>query len=600
MRSLYCGEVNESHIGQEVTLCGWVNKRRDLGAVIFLDLRDREGLVQVVYDPDLPEVLAKANTLRNEFCVQIKGTVRARPEGQVNKKMATGAIEVLGLELTILNKSAPLPLDSNQNNSEEQRLKYRYLDLRRPEMTERMRFRAKVTSHVRASLEGQGFLDIETPILTAATPEGARDYLVPSRTHKGSFFALPQSPQLFKQLLMMSGMERYYQIVKCFRDEDLRADRQPEFTQIDIETSFMSSDQVMEVAETMIVNLFKELMDVDLGTFPRMTYLEAMTRFGSDKPDLRNPLELVDVADILKDVEFKVFSGPANDDKGRVAVLCIPGGAAKFSRKGIDDLTKFVGIYGAKGMPWMKVNDIEAALDTGKDGLQSPILKFLSEDEAKAILSRTNAKTGDIIFFGSDTYNVVTESLGALRLKVGEDLDLLQGEWKPLWVVDFPMFEEIDGHMHALHHPFTAPTNLTAEQLEASPVGALSNAYDMVLNGCELGGGSVRIHNQDMQAAVFRILGISDEEAQEKFGFLLEALQYGAPPHAGLAFGLDRLVMLMTGASSIRDVMAFPKTTTAACPLTNAPGKANPAQLVELGIACLPKENKENKEEIKD
>jgi len=592
MRSLYCGEVNESHIGQEVTLCGWVNKRRDLGAVIFLDLRDREGLVQVVYDPDLPEVLATANTLRNEFCVQLKGIVRARPEGQVNKKMATGAIEVLGLELTILNKSAPLPLDSNQNNSEEQRLKYRYLDLRRTEMTERMRFRAKVTSKVRESLEGQGFLDIETPILTAATPEGARDYLVPSRTHKGSFFALPQSPQLFKQLLMMSGMERYYQIVKCFRDEDLRADRQPEFTQIDIETSFMSSDQVMEVAETMIVNLFKELMDVDLGTFPRMTYLEAMTRFGSDKPDLRNPLEIVDVADILKNVEFKVFSGPANDEKGRVSVICVPDGAAKFSRKGIDELTKFVGIYGAKGMPWMKVNDIDAALATGVDGLQSPILKFLSPDEAKAILERANAKTGDIIFFGSDTYNVVTESLGALRLKIGEDLELLEGEWKPLWVVDFPMFEEIDGHMHALHHPFTAPTNLTAEQLEANPIGALSNAYDMVLNGCELGGGSVRIHNQDMQAAVFRILGISDEEAQEKFGFLLEALQYGAPPHAGLAFGLDRLVMLMTGASSIRDVMAFPKTTTAACPLTNAPGQPNPAQLVELGIACLPKEEK--------
>jgi aspartyl-tRNA synthetase len=592
MRSLYCGEVNESHIGQEVTLCGWVNKRRDLGAVIFLDLRDREGLVQVVYDPDLPDVLATANSLRNEFCVQLKGTVRARPEGQVNKKMATGAIEVLGLELTILNKSAPLPLDPNQNNSEEQRLKYRYLDLRRPEMTERMRFRAKVTSKVRASLEGQGFLDIETPILTAATPEGARDYLVPSRTHKGSFFALPQSPQLYKQLLMMSGMERYYQIVKCFRDEDLRADRQPEFTQIDIETSFMSSDQVMEVAEKMIVNLFKELMDVDLGTFPSMTYLEAMTRFGSDKPDLRNPLELVDVADILKNVEFKVFSGPANDEKGRVAVICVPGGAAKFSRKGIDELITFVGIYGAKGMPWMKVNDIDRALASGSEGLQSPILKFLSKDEVTAILVRANAKTGDVIFFGSDTYNVVTESLGALRLKIGEDLDLLKGEWKPLWVVDFPMFEEIDGHMHALHHPFTAPSNLTAKQLEAKPIGALSNAYDMVLNGCELGGGSVRIHNQDMQAAVFRILGISDEEAQEKFGFLLEALQYGAPPHAGLAFGLDRLVMLMTGSSSIRDVMAFPKTTTAACPLTNAPGKANPAQLLELAIACLPKEEK--------
>jgi len=592
MRDLYCGDVNESHIGKEITLCGWVNRRRDLGAVIFLDLRDREGMVQVVYDPDLPEVIAKANTLRNEFCVQIKGKVRARPEGQINKDMKTGAIEILGLELNILNKSAPLPLDSNQKNSEEQRLKYRYLDLRRAEMTERMRFRAKVTSAVRSSLEGQGFLDIETPILTAATPEGARDYLVPSRTHKGQFFALPQSPQLFKQLLMMSGMERYYQIVKCFRDEDLRADRQPEFTQIDIETSFMSSEQVMTVAETMIVKLFKELMNVDLGTFPRMTYLDAMTRFGSDKPDLRNPLELVDVADILKDVEFKVFSGPANDEKGRVSVICVPGGASKFSRKGIDELTKYVGIYGAKGMPWLKVNDAEAALSTGVEGIQSPILKFLNEGAVKALLTRTNAKTGDIIFFGSDTYNVVTESLGALRLKLGEDLDLLQGEWKPLWVVDFPMFEEVDGHMHAIHHPFTAPTNLTAEELEANPVGALSDAYDMVLNGCELGGGSVRIHNQDMQAAVFRILGISDEEAQEKFGFLLEALQYGAPPHAGLAFGLDRLVMLMTGASSIRDVMAFPKTTTAACPLTNAPGKANPAQLVELGVAILPKEEK--------
>ncbi|MFT5634758.1 MAG: aspartyl-tRNA synthetase [Cognaticolwellia sp.] len=586
MRSLYCGEVNESHVGQEITLCGWVNRRRDLGAVIFLDLRDREGIVQVVYDPDFPDVLEKANTLRNEFCVQIKGKVRARPDGQVNKDMATGAIEVLGLELTILNKSAPLPLDSNQKNSEELRLKYRYLDLRRPEMTERMRFRAKVTSAVRSSLESQGFLDIETPILTAATPEGARDYLVPSRTHKGQFFALPQSPQLFKQLLMMSGMERYYQIVKCFRDEDLRADRQPEFTQIDIETSFMSSDQVMEVTETMIRGLFQELLNVDLGVFPRMAYSEAMTRFGSDKPDLRNPLEIVDVADILKDVEFKVFSGPANDEKGRVAVICVPGGAAKFSRKGIDELTKFVGIYGAKGMPWLKVND----LDAGLEGLQSPILKFLTEDAVNTLLDRTNAKTGDIIFFGSDTYNVVTESLGALRLKIGEDLELLQGEWKPLWVVDFPMFEEADGHMHAIHHPFTAPTNLTAAELEANPVGALSDAYDMVLNGCELGGGSVRIHNQDMQAAVFRILGISDEEAQEKFGFLLEALQYGAPPHAGLAFGLDRLVMLMTGANSIRDVMAFPKTTTAACPLTNAPGHANPVQLKELGIACLEKE----------
>ncbi|TKB43636.1 aspartate--tRNA ligase [Thalassotalea mangrovi] len=590
MRSVYCGEVNESHIGQEVTLCGWVNRRRDLGAVIFLDLRDREGIVQVVYDPDFPEVLEKANTLRNEFCVQVKGKVRARPEGQVNKDMATGAIEVLGLELNILNKAAPLPLtlDDHQKNSEEQRLKYRYLDLRRPEMTERLRFRAKVTSAVRESLEAQGFMDIETPILTAATPEGARDYLVPSRTHKGNFFALPQSPQLFKQLLMMSGMERYYQIVKCFRDEDLRADRQPEFTQIDIETSFMTADQVMEVTETMIRDLFTKLLNVDLGDFPRMSYAEAMTRYGSDKPDLRNPLELVDVADILKDVEFKVFSGPANDEKGRVAVICVPGGAEKFSRKNIDEYGKFVGIYGAKGLAWMKVNDRAA----GMEGIQSPILKFLPEDVVNGLLERTNAQSGDIIFFGADNYTVVTEAMGALRLKLGEDLDIVSDEWKPLWVVDFPMFEEVDGHMHALHHPFTAPSELTAEELEANPIGALSNAYDMVLNGCELGGGSVRIHDQAMQAAVFRILGISDEEAEEKFGFLLEALRYGTPPHAGLAFGLDRLVMLMTGATSIRDVMAFPKTTTAACPLTNAPGKANPAQLAELGVEIVAQEQK--------
>ncbi|MEW6996425.1 aspartate--tRNA ligase [Colwelliaceae bacterium BS250] len=588
MRSIFCGEVNTSHVDQEVTLCGWVNRRRDLGAVIFVDLRDREGIVQVVFDPDLQEVLATANTLRNEFCVQIKGKVRARPDTQINKDMKTGEIEVLGLELNILNKSAPLPLtlDGHQTNSEEQRLKYRYLDLRRPEMTERLRFRAKVTSAVRASLESQGFLDIETPILTAATPEGARDYLVPSRTQKGNFFALPQSPQLFKQLLMMSGMERYYQIVKCFRDEDLRADRQPEFTQIDIETSFMSSDQVMAITETMMRELFQSLLNVDLGDFPRMTYAEAMTRFGSDKPDLRNPLEIVDVADILKDVEFKVFSGPANDENGRVAVIKVPGAAAQLSRKKIDDLTKYVGIYGAKGMPWLKVNDVTA----GREGLQSPILKFLSDEEVTAILTRVKAETGDIIFFGSDTYNVVTESLGALRLKLGEDLGLTVAGWKPLWVVDFPMFEEVNGGMHALHHPFTAPSELTAEELEANPIGALSNAYDMVLNGCELGGGSVRIHSQEMQAAVFRILGISDEEAEEKFGFLLEALRYGTPPHAGLAFGLDRIVMLMTGATSIRDVMAFPKTTTAACPLTNAPGRANPAQLVELGIQAIPEE----------
>ncbi|MGL5024351.1 MAG: aspartate--tRNA ligase [Shewanella oncorhynchi] len=586
MRSHYCGDVNKSHVGQEVTLVGWVNRSRDLGGVVFLDLRDREGLIQVVYDPDLPEVFNVASTLRAEFCVQVKGLVRARPDSQVNGQMKTGEIEVLGQALTIINAADPLPLsmDNYQNNSEEQRLKYRYLDLRRPEMAQRLIFRAKVTSSVRRFLDSNGFLDIETPILTKATPEGARDYLVPSRTYKGQFFALPQSPQLFKQLLMMSGFDRYYQIVKCFRDEDLRADRQPEFTQIDIETSFMSSEQVMAKTEEMMRGLFLEMLNVDLGEFPRMTYNEAMRRFGSDKPDLRNPLELVDIADLLKEVEFAVFSGPANDEEGRVAALRIPGGAA-LSRKQIDDYTKFVGIYGAKGLAWMKIND----LSLGLEGIQSPVLKFLNESIVNEIVSRTGAQTGDIILFGADQATVVAESMGALRLKAGEDFSLLQGEWRPLWVVDFPMFEKINGNFHAVHHPFTAPRGVTATELEANPANRVSDAYDMVLNGCELGGGSVRIHNQEMQSAVFRILGITDDEAKEKFGFLLEALRYGTPPHAGLAFGLDRIIMLMTGASSIRDVMAFPKTTTAACPLTNAPGFANPQQLAELGIAVVEK-----------
>ncbi|MFO6422940.1 aspartate--tRNA ligase [Motilimonas sp. KMU-193] len=585
MRTLYCGEVNEQHIEQQVELVGWVNKRRDLGGVIFLDLRDREGLVQVVYDPDLAEVFERASSLRSEFCVKVTGKVRPRPQSQVNKDMRTGGIEILGTELEILSKSAPLPLslDNYQNNSEEQRLKYRYLDLRRPDMAEKIKFRARVTSSVRRFLDDNGFLDIETPMLTKATPEGARDYLVPSRTHNGRFFALPQSPQLFKQLLMMAGLDRYYQIVKCFRDEDLRADRQPEFTQIDIETSFMSAEQVMTVTESMIRQLFQDLLQVDLGEFPRMTYAEAMRRFGSDKPDLRNPMELVDVADLLKDVEFQVFSGPANDEKGRVAVLCVPGGAS-LSRKNIDDYGKFVTIYGAKGLAWIKVNEVAK----GADGIQSPIAKFLTPEIIAAILERTNAKDGDIILFGADKANVVAEAMGALRLKVGEDLGLTKDEWKPLWVVDFPMFEELpNGDLTPLHHPFTSPTGLTAEELEKDPANALSDAYDMVLNGCELGGGSVRIYDQKMQATIFRILGISDEEAEEKFGFLLEALKFGAPPHAGLAFGLDRLVMLMTGASSIRDVMAFPKTLTAACPLTNAPGYANPAALDDLGIEVV-------------
>ncbi|WP_290652584.1 aspartate--tRNA ligase [Idiomarina sp.] len=591
MRTHYCGQVNAELAGQQVTLCGWVNKRRDLGGLIFIDLRDREGLIQVVFDPDQKDLFEQANKLRQEFCVQIKGTVNRRPDSQVNKTMKTGEVELLASELTILSRSEPLPIDFNSQVSEEARLRFRYLDLRRPQMNEKLQFRAKVTSAVRRFLDDSGFLDIETPMLTRATPEGARDYLVPSRTHKGRFFALPQSPQLFKQLLMMSGFDRYYQIVKCFRDEDLRADRQPEFTQIDIETSFMTAEQVMEVTETMTRELFQKLLNIDLGKFPTMSWHEAMQRYGSDKPDLRNPLELVDVGDLLKDVEFKVFSGPANDEKGRVAVIRLPGQADNVSRKMIDDYTKFVGIYGAKGLAWVKVND----LSQGRDGLQSPILKFLPDEALNAILERTGAQTGDVLFFGSDKANVVAESMGALRLKLGEEFDLVSDEWKPLWVVDFPMFEEDDdGSLAALHHPFTAPVNVTPEELKANPAQALSNAYDMVLNGVEVGGGSVRIFDNAMQQAVFEVLGIGKDEAQEKFGFLLEALKYGTPPHAGLAFGLDRLVMLMVGASSIRDVIAFPKTTTAACVMTDAPGLANPDALQELGVKSTVEDKPEN------
>ncbi|WP_028835335.1 MULTISPECIES: aspartate--tRNA ligase [unclassified Pseudoalteromonas] len=587
MRSIYCGQLNKTHVDQEVELCGWINKRRDLGGLIFVDLRDREGLVQVVFDPEVEGLMETANKLRQEFCVQLKGIVRARPDSQVNKDMATGEVEILGTGLTIINRSEPMPLDFNQVNSEERRLKYRYLDLRRLEMSDRIKLRAKASSFVRRFLDENGFLDIETPVLTKATPEGARDYLVPSRVHKGSFYALPQSPQLFKQLLMMSGFDRYYQIVKCFRDEDLRADRQPEFTQIDLETSFMSSDQVRGMTEKMIREMWQSLLNVDLGDFPIMPYSEAMSLYGSDKPDLRNPMKLIDVADLVKDVEFKVFSGPANDEKGRVAVLTVPGGAS-LSRKQLDDYTKFIGIYGAKGLAWMKVND----RDTGVEGVQSPIAKFLNEDVITQLLERTNAQTGDIILFGADKRNTVNEAMGALRLKIGIDLEITNlDSWAPLWVVDFPMFEEDDeGTLHAVHHPFTAPKDISASELEANPAAAISDAYDMVLNGYEVGGGSVRIHNADMQEAAFRILGIEAQEQQDKFGFLLDALKYGTPPHAGLAFGLDRLVMLLCGTDNIRDVIAFPKTTQASCLLTDAPSKANSDSLTELAISVVEKE----------
>ncbi len=581
MRSHYCGDLRKEQVGEEVTLVGWVHRRRDHGGVIFLDVRDREGIIQVVFDPDREASFAVADSVRNEYVIEIKGLVRNRPDGTVNADMGTGEVEILGKELVVLNKSEtpPFQLDDHQQVSEEVRLKNRFMDLRRPEMQQKLRLRASVSSYIRSYLDSNGFLDIETPILTRATPEGARDYIVPSRTHEGSFFALPQSPQLFKQLLMVSGFDRYYQIAKCFRDEDLRADRQPEFTQIDIEMSFMGQDEIMAVTEKMITGLFQEKLNVALGEFPHMTYAEAMSKYGSDKPDLRNPMQLVDVGDLMADIEFKVFAGPANDAGSRVAALKVPGGAT-LTRKLIDEYTKFVGIYGARGLAWIKVND----LAKGAEGLQSPIVKFLGEEVAMQIMQRLEAKDGDLVFFGADKTNVVNEALGALRNKVGIDLNMLTCEWAPLWVVDWPMFEKTsDGGITAIHHPFTAPS-CTVQELEADPLAAQSVAYDMVLNGCELGGGSIRIHQSEMQKAVFRCLGISDDEAEEKFGFLLNALKFGAPPHGGLAFGLDRLIMLMAGTESIREVIAFPKTQTAACPLTNAPGEVSKEQLKELNI----------------
>lgn len=588
MRSHYCGDLLNVAEGESVTIAGWVHRSRDLGGLVFLQLRDVTGVVQVVFDPDQQALFKQAEQLRSEYVVSITGTLRKRPDDMVNQEMLTGSIELLADQLVVLNQSAPpaILIDGHEEVSEEKRLKYRYLDLRRDEMQQRLIFRSNIIKKLRDFLEAEKFIDIETPILTKATPEGARDYLVPSRTNKGRFFALPQSPQIFKQLLMMSGFDRYYQVVRCFRDEDLRADRQPEFTQLDIETSFMSEEQITGLMEKMIRQLFLECLDVDLGEFPRMPYAEAMQRYGSDKPDLRIAMELIDVADLLKDVEFKVFSGPANDDKGRVALLCVPGGA-ELSRKQIDQYGEYIGRYGAKGLAWIKVNET----GKGAEGVQSPIAKFLNDDIVNQLIERSDAKVGDILLFGADSNKVVSDALGALRLKVAEDRGLIEDTWKPLWVVDFPMFEEVDGHMHALHHPFTAPKETDVDTLKAAPTQSLSCAYDMVLNGCEVGGGSVRIHNQAIQSAVFDILGIEKQEAEDKFGFLLEALKYGCPPLGGIAFGLDRLVMLMVGAESIRDVIAFPKTTTAGCPLTSAPSSVSQAQMKELAIQSVAKES---------
>lgn len=593
MRTHKCGELNTQELGQTVTICGWVHRRRDHGGVIFIDLRDRAGLVQVVFDPDLAEQFAIAEHVRSEYVLQISGIVRTRPEGTINKNMHSGEIEILAKNIVVLNESEtpPFPIESDIEVNEELRLRYRYLDLRKTAMQEKMRVRRDVTRILRNYLDDHEFFELETPYLTKATPEGARDYIVPSRTHENSFFALPQSPQLYKQMLMIAGFDRYYQVVRCFRDEDLRADRQPEFTQLDIETSFMSEDEIMNVMEEMIRQLFAKVINVQLDAkFPRMTYAEAISRFGIDRPDLRIPLELTDVGEFMTAVEFKVFSAPANDPKGRIAAMRVPNGGNLMTRKEIDDLTKFVGNYGAKGLAYIKVNDLNA----GVEGLQSPIVKFAPAEVWAKVLEKTGAQDGDLIFFGADKASIVNESMAALRVKLGHDLNLIQGEWKPVWVIDFPMFEwdEKASRFTAIHHPFTAPS-CSVEDLKANPAVALSRAYDLVLNGTEVGGGSIRINKTSMQQTVFEILGIGEEEAREKFGFLLDALKYGAPPHGGLAFGLDRLVMLMTGSHSIRDVITFPKTQSAACPLVNAPAVVTDEQLKELGIRLIKPAGKE-------
>ena len=589
MRTHYSSNVNETLENQKVTVCGWVHRRRDHGGVIFLDIRDRTGIVQLVFNPENP-AFAVADSLRSEYVIKAVGTVNLRPAGQANKNLASGKIEIIGEAIDVINKSKtiPFPLDDFQSTGEDVKLKYRYIDLRRPEMQQKLMTRSKAIRYVRNYLDDHGFLDIETPFLTKATPEGARDYLVPSRNFNGKFYALPQSPQLFKQLLMVSGFDKYYQIVKCFRDEDLRADRQPEFTQIDIEASFIDEEYIMSTMETMIKGLFKSTIDVTLDeSFQIMTHAEAMDKYGSDKPDMRIPLEFVNIKDDMKNEEFKVFSAPANDPEARVIALKIPGGNSRLSRKKIDEYTKFVGIYGARGLAYIKIN----SLTEGKDGLQSPIVKNIAEDTLFKIIDKTGAQEGDVLFFGAGKTKVVNDSMGALRAKIGEDFELFSKKWAPLWVIDFPMFEKADGRLYAVHHPFTAPNVDTVEELTSNPEKLLSRAYDMVINGYEVGGGSIRIHKEDMQAKVFNLLGISDEEAREKFGFMLDALSYGTPIHGGMAFGVDRLIMLLTGTANIRDVIAFPKTQTASCLMTEAPSNVSLEQLNELGIA-VKKEDK--------